>query len=66
MIVNVDGYISEIPDDAAFIEFRSGDECAGTIKVLDAEGNELGRKSLAAEFNLPQRPWWERLDEVAA
>lgn len=71
VIVNCDGYISVIAGDIATIEFRSGDRdhgvnTAGGFIARDAEANEIPKKSIAAEFNLPQRPWWERLEESVA
>lgn len=67
MIVNVDGYISELPYEAATLEFRSGSNgVAGTLVIRDAQGEKLPMRSIAAEFNLPQRPWWARIKEIAA
>lgn len=67
MIANVDGYIIELPAGAEILEFRSGrDHTAGTLVVRDAAGEKIDRgKCIAAEFNLPQKPWWERLADAS-
>jgi len=68
ILVNVDGYISELPEGTAYIEFRSGQSLtevthvAGVAVYRDEAGERLESRSLAAEFNLPQAPWWERVE----
>ena len=66
MIVNVDGWIAEIPDGVETLEFRSGDaHMAGALVARDASGERVQTRHICAQYKLV-KPWYEEIKDVVA